>query len=157
MKYVYSTIIGWTKAQQCSISLAEQAKKDTRLLQYDLRSLLAVTPTVATLKALSGFRGVYKNTALGCLAAVPDHVVVPHDAMFEFIVTVQNADVFNYTALTLQPQKIYEVYYQPSPPYTFFLLNGDMELNRNGNSSFKKCSRNLNPSWKRLKSQRFLR
>jgi hypothetical protein len=96
--------------------LAEQTKKDTRLLQYDVRSFLAVTPTVATLEALRGFRGVYKNTALGCLAAVPDHVVVPHDAMFEFIVTVRKAEVFNYTdytALTLRPQKIYEVYYQP--------------------------------------------
>jgi hypothetical protein len=93
--------------------LAEQAKKDTRLLQYDVRSFLAVTPTVTTLKALNSFRGVYKHTALGCLVAVPDQVVVPPDAMFELIVTVQNATVFTYTALTLRPQKIYEVYYQP--------------------------------------------
>jgi hypothetical protein len=93
--------------------IPEQAKKDTRLLQYDVRSFLAVTPTVATVKVLNGLGGVYKKTALGCLVAVPDNVVVPQDAMFELLVTIRNADFFNYTALTLRPQKIYAFYYPP--------------------------------------------
>ena len=93
--------------------IADQAKKDTRLLQYDLRPFLAVTPTAATAKAVNGLGGVYKKTALGCLVAVPDHVVVAQDTVFEFAVTVRRADVLNYTALTLRPQKIYELYHQP--------------------------------------------
>jgi len=93
--------------------MADQAKKDTRLLQYDMRPFLAVTPTAATTKAFNGIGAVYKKTALGCLVAVPDHVVVAQDAVFEFTVTVRHADVLNYTALTLRPQKIYELYHQP--------------------------------------------
>jgi hypothetical protein len=47
------------------------------------------------------------------LGAVPDNVVVPLNAVFEFIVTVRNPSFLNYTSLTLQPQKIYELYYPP--------------------------------------------
>jgi hypothetical protein len=90
-----------------------QKIRDERLRSYDIRSFLAVAPTAATAKALNGFGCVYKNTALGCITAVPDSTVVPVDAVFEFIVTVKNASVYNYTALTLRPQKIYELYHQP--------------------------------------------
>ena len=93
--------------------IADQTKKATRLLQYDVRPFLAVTPTEATMKAFNGLGGVYKNTALGCLVALPDSVVVAQDATYEFVVTVRHADVLNYTALTLRPQKIYEIYHQP--------------------------------------------
>jgi len=90
-----------------------QFKRDNRLLSYDLRSFLAVTPTVATAKALEGFRCVYKNTPLGCIAAVPDGAVIPPQTSFDFVVTIQNSAFFNYTALTLRPQKIYELYHLP--------------------------------------------
>lgn len=94
--------------------MADQAKKAARLLQYDLRPFLAVTPTDTTLKALHALGGVYKNTALGCLVAVPDSAVVAPDALYEFVVTVRHADLLNYTALTLRPQQIYEIYHQPT-------------------------------------------
>ncbi len=92
--------------------IADQTKKARRLLQYDMRPFLAVTPTNATMKAFNGLGGVFKNTALGCLVAVPDSVVIAQDAVYEFAVTVRHADVLNYTALTLRPQKVYEIYHQ---------------------------------------------
>ena len=91
----------------------DQTKKSTRLLQYDMRSFLAVTPTAPTAKVLNGLGGVYKNTALGCIVAVPNSAVVPVDTMFEFVVTVQDAALFRYTVLTLRPQRIHELFHQP--------------------------------------------
>jgi hypothetical protein len=93
--------------------IPDQARKDARLLQYDVRSFLSVAPTAATLEALKGLRGVVKNTALGFLGAVPDNVVVPLDLVFEFVVTVRNASFLNYTSRTLEPQKVSEFYYPP--------------------------------------------
>jgi hypothetical protein len=93
--------------------IPDQAKRDARLLKYDMRSFLAVTPTVATTKAFNGFGCVYKDTALGCIVAVPNSAVIPADELFEFVVTVRSAAVWNYTVLTLRLQKIYELYHQP--------------------------------------------
>jgi len=78
-----------------------------------MRSFLAVAPTAAAAKAFKGLGCVYKNTALGFVAAAPNSAVIPADATFEFIVTVRNPAFFQYTALTLRPQKIYELYHQP--------------------------------------------
>jgi hypothetical protein len=93
--------------------IADQDKKDKRLLSYDRRSFMDVTPTAATAKALNGLGCVYKNTALGCVVAVPDTVVISVETEFEFVVTVSAPTLYNYTSLTLQPRRICEVYYQP--------------------------------------------
>jgi hypothetical protein len=93
--------------------ILEQEKRDERLLAYDRRSFLAVAPTATTAKALGGIGGVFKDTGLGCLVAVPDAAVVPVEVVFEFVVTVKNMAFYNHTALTLRPQKIYELYHQP--------------------------------------------
>lgn len=93
--------------------IPSDTKRAERLLSYDMRSFLAVAPTADTAKALKGLGGVYKNTALGCMVAVPDIFVVPADAMFEFVVTVQDPAFYNYTALTLSPRKISGFYHQP--------------------------------------------
>ena len=93
--------------------IAPAGKKDKRLLAYDRRSFLTVAPTAAAAKTLTGLGAVYKDTALGCIVAVPESAVVPVDAMFELVVTVQSAAFFNYTALTLRPQKIYKLYHRP--------------------------------------------
>ena len=71
---------------------------------------------------------------MGCLVAVPDSVVVPVDAMFEFVVTVQNAAFFNYTALTLRPQKIYELYHQPDDKIYRYKENVPVLSNLSGTS-----------------------
>jgi hypothetical protein len=86
--------------------------KERRLLSYDVRSFLALKPTTTTEKALKGFGCVYKESNLGCIVVAPDSVVLPTDTVFEFVVTVKDAMFFNYTALTLRPQKIYELIIQ---------------------------------------------
>ena len=93
--------------------LADQGKKDARLLSYDARSFLTIRPALSTEKAIDGLGGFFKETALGCIVAVPGSAVIPADLMFVFIVTVHSQEVPNYTALTLRSQKIYEVNYQP--------------------------------------------
>ncbi len=94
--------------------IADQAKKDSRLLSYDRRPFLTLTPTGTTSRALNGLGWVYKNTALGCLVAVPETVAIPASVVFEFMVTVSNLSAVHYTALTLRPQSIYEIYYLPA-------------------------------------------
>lgn len=93
--------------------MSTQEQRDKRLLSYDMRQFLSVSPTTSTSKSLRGLRCVYKNTALGCVVAVPQDEVVPVETKFEFAVTVIDHAFYNYTALTLQPQKIYELYHKP--------------------------------------------
>lgn len=91
----------------------KQPTREHRLLTYDVRPFLAVAPTAATEQLLKGLRCVFKATALGLVVAVPSAVRIPDDAMFEFVLTVQDAGFYNYTALTLRPRKIYELYHRP--------------------------------------------
>lgn len=84
-------------------------RKARHLQNYDRRAFLAITPTAATVKFLKGFSGVYKDTALGGVAAVPKTAVLPVDATLEFLLTVQSAAFYSYTALTLPQQRIYQL------------------------------------------------
>src|SRR5215510_8173846 len=52
-------------------------RKARYLQEYDRRTFLNIVPTVTTDKFLKGFGGVYKNTALGCVVAVPKAKVLP--------------------------------------------------------------------------------
>jgi hypothetical protein len=81
------------------------------LLTYDHRPFLKLAPTPATAKILAGLGCIYRDTALGGLVAAPDDAVIPDETVFELVLTVQQAAFQNYTALTLQPRKIYELYY----------------------------------------------
>jgi hypothetical protein len=90
--------------------IADQAKKNPRLPAYDMRSFLAVRPTAATVNGLSAFGCLFRETALGCVVLAPDTAVIPADTVFEFIVTAKQGSFHNYTALTLRPQKIYELF-----------------------------------------------
>lgn len=92
--------------------IPDQIKKDRRLLKYDIRSYLGMRPRATTAKTIRSVNGVYKNTALGCMVAVPSNTVIRTDTIFEFVVTVKDASILNYTSLTLRPQKIYELYHQ---------------------------------------------
>ena len=94
-------------------SIPSQSTKDRRFLTYDLASILTVAPTAATAKLLTGLSGVYRNSSLGLLVALPQGAEVPSDTTLEFVVSVRDADFYNYTALTLRRQKISEFYYQP--------------------------------------------
>lgn len=92
--------------------IADQRVKEERLLHYDVRPLLAITPTSTTATTLTGLGGLYKDTALGCLVAVPENTLLPQDATFDFAVTVRQTDFLNYTALTLRPQQVHEIYHR---------------------------------------------
>jgi hypothetical protein len=92
--------------------IADQAKKDGRLLSYDRRPFLTLAPTATTAQLIDGLGAVFKNTAWGGVAAVPETAEVPATAVFEFVVTMADPALAGYTALTLPPEKIYELYHQ---------------------------------------------
>lgn len=90
--------------------IVNQDKKNARLLAYDRRPFFALMPTALTAKMLAGYGGIYKDTALGFILAIPEDAVLPADTVFEFVVTLASSAVYGYTALTLRPQKITELY-----------------------------------------------
>lgn len=120
--------------------IPDQAKKDGRLLTYDVRPILSITPTTATEKKLKGLGCVYKTTALGCVVAASDQVLIPPDTIFEFVLKVQNATFSNYTALSLPQQKIYELYHQPEDKTYRYKENVAVYSNLTG------ASRGANPN-----------
>src|SRR5216117_1271443 len=89
--------------------IAGAAKKEARLLGYDVRPFLDVRPTAATEKGLSAYRCVYRKTALGFIVGAPASAIVPADTVLTFIVSVKSGQVYDYTSLTLRPQRIYEL------------------------------------------------
>jgi hypothetical protein len=90
--------------------IADQAKRNARLLAYDMRQFLAIRPTPATADALRGLRCLFRETALGCVVLAPDTAVIAPDTVFAFIVTAKHRTVQAYTALTLRPQSIHELF-----------------------------------------------
>jgi len=90
--------------------ITDQTVKAARLLAYDMRAFLAVRPTAATARGLSGFGCLFRETALGFVVLAPDTAAIPADTVFEFIVTPTRRAFFDYTALTLRPQRIYALF-----------------------------------------------
>jgi hypothetical protein len=88
--------------------IADPEKKDSRLMAYDMRPFLSAVPTAATVKRLTAYRCLFRETALGFMVAAPDGTVIPSDTVFEFVVSVKN-NFYDYTSLTLRPQTIYEL------------------------------------------------
>ena len=89
--------------------IADQAKQAARLQVYDMRPFLVVRPTATTARGLSAFHCLFRETALGCVVLAPDTAIIPPGTIFEFIVTTTHRSFFDYTALTLRPQKVYEL------------------------------------------------
>jgi len=89
--------------------IAEEAKQVARLAAYDMRTFLAVRPTATSARQLSSFRCLFREGPLGCIVLVPDAANVPPDTTLEFIVTATHGSFYNYTALTLRLQKVYEL------------------------------------------------
>lgn len=102
----------WLDNGPTVFDLLPEDKKNNRLLTYDVRSFLAISPTPVTQKTLKQLGGIYKQTSLGCVVAVPDGAVVPATTRFDFVLTIQNPAFFQYTALTLPKQSIHEFYNQ---------------------------------------------
>lgn len=93
--------------------LLPQARREERLLSYDMRPFLAVAPTGKTADAISGLGCIFKEIPSGCVLAAPTGATIPPDAVFEFALTVRHPDFHNYTALTLAPGRIYGIFYPP--------------------------------------------
>lgn len=91
--------------------ITDPAKKTNRLLTYDVRNFLTVTPTEETAKTLEALSCIYRMTALGILVAVQEGAIIPKDTVFEWTVTIKTPDFSNYTSLTLRSQKIYTFYH----------------------------------------------
>jgi hypothetical protein len=78
---------------------------------YDVRKFLSIEPSATTAHILTNIGAVFKTTALGFIVAIPSDVVLPLNTHFEFVLLVSAASFYDYTALTLQTQKIYELYH----------------------------------------------
>lgn len=128
--------------------LLEPEDKSNRLLTYDHRAIFGLAPTTSTEKLLSGLGCVYKNTPLGCIVAIPDHdhITVPVETMFEFVLTVRDPDLFNYTAFTLRSQQIHEIYchsekktyrFKENVPVLSNLTGAERDIESNGHTTKK--------------------
>lgn len=93
--------------------MANGATRDLRLLSHDRRIFMEVTPTATSAGILADMGAIYRDTGTGFIVAVLKDKTVAADATLEFIASINDAAFFDYTALTLRPQKIYEIYYQP--------------------------------------------
>ncbi|SOD92842.1 hypothetical protein [Spirosoma fluviale] len=107
----------WLDNGSTLFDLLDDAVKVRRLLTYDVRQLISLTPTESTQKTLKKLGGIYRATTLGCVVAVPDGTPVPADTRFDLILTVQDPAFFQYTALTLSRQTIREYYNRASDGY----------------------------------------
>ena len=116
------------------------AAKANRLLNYDVRRFLTITPTPITAKSLLGLKCIYKNTALGFVVIAPSDTKIPMDLQLEFIVTVNHSDFYNYTALTLRSQPITEHYYKIEDKIYRYKENVPLLSNLTG------ISRGINPN-----------
>lgn len=108
-----------------------------RLLDYDVRNILSVAPTAATEACLKNLGWVFKNTGVGFVVDVPKEVPPLSDVLtdmhFDFVVAIQSAEFFNYTALTLRSQKIVEGYCKPEDKTYRYRENMFVFSNRSGN------------------------
>lgn len=96
----------------------DRKTQEKHLLGYDVRSFFAIAPTEETIIKLRGLNAVWKPTAAGLIAGMPDMSIIPEDTVFEFFVTVKDPSFFSYTALTLKNRPIHSCY-QESTKTTF--------------------------------------
>jgi hypothetical protein len=90
--------------------IADQAKREARLLTYDVRSFLTSRPTAATESSLRGFGCLFRETTVGFVVAAQESAIIPPSTTFEFVITVKDRRFFDYTSLTMRPQKIHELF-----------------------------------------------
>lgn len=98
--------------------IADQPKKDRRLLTYDVRPFLTSRPTAATQRSLSGLGCLFRKTTLGFMVAARETAILPTDAKFDFIVSVRDPAFYGYTSLTWRPQPLHELF-NPADELTY--------------------------------------
>lgn len=109
-----------------------EPQRTVRLLDYDVRSFMEITPTPSTQWMMTGLQCMFRATALGLVVAVPSTAPIPGDAVFEFMVTVQDAAFYNYSALTLMTQRVHSLYDAPSDRMIRFKENVAVYSNLTG-------------------------
>jgi hypothetical protein len=85
-------------------------KQNQRLLTYDVRPIFSIVPAASTQMLFADLGCIFKPTGLGFIVGVPQGTAVGADTVFSFIISVQDANVFGYTALTMRPQAIYTAF-----------------------------------------------
>jgi hypothetical protein len=85
-------------------------KQNQRLLTYDVRPTFSIAPTASTQTLLANLGCVFKLTGLGFIVGAPQGTAIAADTVFSFVISVQDANVFAYTALTMRPQVIYTAF-----------------------------------------------
>ncbi len=93
--------------------MPSQHDRDTRLLEYDVQRFLDAKPTDTTKKLLDSLGCAFVKSNMGFIIAAPQASALPKDAVFTFMLTVREQQIFDYTALTLSSRGIYECYYEP--------------------------------------------
>lgn len=78
---------------------AKLSGRERRLAAYDGRKIFRITPTPDCAKQIGILKGVFRQTALGFLVAVPPETLVPQEVRFDFSVSVEDSDFFQYTCL----------------------------------------------------------
>jgi hypothetical protein len=89
--------------------IADAQARTRRLLRYDARQFVGISPSRATAALLAGLGGVFRATGLGCVVAVPQGVDVGTASSFEFFLTPVAGRLASYTAMSLRPQRVVEV------------------------------------------------
>jgi len=85
--------------QDDAVKAKKRTERDRRIARYDIRKVLKVAPIPATVEQIRQLNGVFRQTAFGFIVAVPPATVVPANARFDFAVTVEDGNFFQYTAL----------------------------------------------------------
>ncbi|NTU58413.1 MAG: hypothetical protein HGB00_05775 [Chlorobiaceae bacterium] len=85
-------------------------KKEELLMAYDVQAFIDIAPAEETKKLMTGLGCIWRNTPTGFIAAIAGEANLPSDIMFEFILKVRSGEFFNYTAMTLFPQTVRELY-----------------------------------------------
>jgi hypothetical protein len=114
-------------------------RKTKLLLTYDSRSFMSVGPTPATANILKAFGGIFNNTACGFVVAIPKEAMLPDNELFSFVITITDADFYQYTSLTFINRNIYELYYAQEDKIIRFKENVPVFSNLTG------VSRGVNP------------
>jgi hypothetical protein len=83
-------------------------KRTRRLLTYDVRPLLAVRPTPATERTLEYFGGIWRASGIGLVVGAPADAKIAADTLLRFVVAPTDGKAFDYTTLTLRPQRVVE-------------------------------------------------
>lgn len=99
----------WLDDGATDLDALDDEVKDRRLLEYDVRSILRLEPSLPTSETIRGLRGVFRTSGLGFVVAVPADAVVPLDAEFEFFASPVDPGYSDYTALSLRPMPIVDV------------------------------------------------